>query len=189
VARVLPHDKTWKAATSMTIVGSPPSTRVRAAVVGTGFAGSAHVDAVSRLRDVELVGVLASTQERSQAAAERFRVSRAYASLAEVLDDVDVIHNCTPNVDRRNVAVNGNLDTKHYDNVLERAWTFRTVGYGQGERTWRDFVSALRAVDYDSVLSIEHEDQLMSMDEGLRKAIELLQTVVIREEKPKMWWA
>jgi hypothetical protein len=39
------------------------------------------------------------------------------------------------------------------------------------------------------VLSIEHEDQLMSMDEGLRKAIELLQTVVIREEKPKMWWA
>ncbi|HYZ13111.1 MAG TPA: sugar phosphate isomerase/epimerase [Actinomycetota bacterium] len=92
-------------------------------------------------------------------------------------------------VDRRNVAVNGNLDTKHYDRVLERAWTFRTVGYGQGERTWRDFVSALRAVDYDYVLSIEHEDQLMSMDEGLRKAIELLQAVVIREEKPKMWWA
>ena len=92
-------------------------------------------------------------------------------------------------VDRRNVAVNGNLDTKHYGQVLERAWTFRTVGYGQGERTWRDFVSALRAVDYDYVLSIEHEDQLMSMDEGLRKAIELLQAVVIREEKPKMWWA
>jgi sugar phosphate isomerase/epimerase len=91
-------------------------------------------------------------------------------------------------VDRRNVAVNGNLDTKHYGQVLDRAWTFRTVGYGQGERTWRDFVSALRAVDYDYVLSIEHEDQLMSMDQGLRKAIDLLH-VVVREEKPKMWWA
>jgi sugar phosphate isomerase/epimerase len=92
-------------------------------------------------------------------------------------------------VDRRNVAVNGNLDTKHYGEILTRAWTFRTVGYGQGERTWRDIVSALRAVGYDYVMSIEHEDQLMSMDEGLTKAIELLRDVLIREEKPRMWWA
>lgn len=92
-------------------------------------------------------------------------------------------------VDRRNVAVNGNMDTKHYGEILDRAWTFRTVGYGQGERTWRDIVSALRAADYDYVMSIEHEDQLMSMDEGLSKAIDLLRNVMIREEKPRMWWA
>jgi sugar phosphate isomerase/epimerase len=92
-------------------------------------------------------------------------------------------------VDRRNVAVNGNMDTKHYGEILDRAWTFRTVGYGQGEGTWRDIVSALRAVDYDYVMSIEHEDQLMSMDEGLAKAVDLLSKVMIREEKPRMWWA
>lgn len=92
-------------------------------------------------------------------------------------------------VDRRNVAVNGNMDTKHYREVLTRAWTFRTVGYGQGERAWRDIVSALRAVDYDYVMSIEHEDQLMSMDEGLEKAVAVLRSVMIRDEKPQMWWA
>lgn len=92
-------------------------------------------------------------------------------------------------IDRRNVAVNGALDAKHYEDVLGRSWTFRTVGYGQGEQVWRDIVSALRAVDYDYVMSIEHEDQLMSMDEGLRKAVALLQEILVREEKPTMWWA
>ena len=92
-------------------------------------------------------------------------------------------------VDRRNVAVNGVLDTKHYGQVLDRSWTFRTVGYGQGERTWRDIVSALRTVNYDYVMSIEHEDQLLSIDEGLQKAIDLLRGLIFREEKAEMWWA
>jgi sugar phosphate isomerase/epimerase len=92
-------------------------------------------------------------------------------------------------VDRRNVALNGVLDTKHYGQVLDRSWTFRTVGYGQGERTWRDIVSALRTVNYDYVMSIEHEDLLLSIDEGLQKAIDLLRAVIFREEKAEMWWA
>ena len=92
-------------------------------------------------------------------------------------------------LDRRNVAVNGVLDTKHYGRVLDRSWSFRTVGYGQGERTWRDIVSALRAVDYDYVMSIEHEDLLLSIDEGLQKAIALLRALILREEKAEMWWA
>jgi sugar phosphate isomerase/epimerase len=92
-------------------------------------------------------------------------------------------------VDRRNVAVNGVLDTKHYGQVLDRSWTFRTVGYGQGERTWRDIVSALRTVNYDYVMSIEHEDLLLSIDEGLQKAIDLLRRLILREEKAEMWWA
>jgi len=92
-------------------------------------------------------------------------------------------------LDHRNVAVNGVLDTKHYGDALHRAWTFRTVGYGQGAQVWRDIVSALRAVGYDYVLSIEHEDLLLSIDEGLRKAVELLRGIIFREERPEMWWA
>jgi sugar phosphate isomerase/epimerase len=52
-----------------------------------------------------------------------------------------------------------------------------------------EIVSALRAVGYDYVMSIEHEDQLMSMDEGLQKAVDLLRRAIIREERPRMWWA
>jgi sugar phosphate isomerase/epimerase len=92
-------------------------------------------------------------------------------------------------LDRGNIARNGVLDTKHYANVVDRAWSFRTVGYGMGEKTWRDIVSALRAVDYDGALSIEHEDLLMSIDEGLTKAVTLLRALIIEEPKPEIWWA
>jgi sugar phosphate isomerase/epimerase len=92
-------------------------------------------------------------------------------------------------VDRANVAVNGVLDTKHYGRVLERSWTFRTVGFGQGEQTWRDILSALRTVGYDGVVSIEHEDSLLSLDEGLAKAVELLRRVLPGEAPGEIWWA
>ena len=92
-------------------------------------------------------------------------------------------------LDGRNIAVNGVLDTKHYGRVLERSWTFRTVGFGQGERVWRDILSALRTVGYDYVLSIEHEDSLLSLDEGLAKAVDLLKRLIPREPPAEMWWA
>jgi sugar phosphate isomerase/epimerase len=92
-------------------------------------------------------------------------------------------------VDPANTGRNGVLDLKHYGRVLERSWVFRTVGYGQGEKVWRDIVSALRMVDYDYVLSIEHEDGLMSVEEGFRKGVEFLRSIIMKEQKPQMWWA
>jgi sugar phosphate isomerase/epimerase len=91
-------------------------------------------------------------------------------------------------LDAANVRVNGVLDAKQYDRVLERAWTFRTVGYGHGEAVWRDIVSALRVVGYDGAISIEHEDILLSIDEGLEKAVRFLQGLLFREERPEAWW-
>jgi sugar phosphate isomerase/epimerase len=92
-------------------------------------------------------------------------------------------------IDPGNVRRNGILDTKHYGEIVDRAWTFRTVGYGMGEKTWRDIVSALRAVDYDYVLSIEHEDLLLSVEEGLRRGIDVLSSIIPREPKTEIWWA
>lgn len=92
-------------------------------------------------------------------------------------------------VDRHNARRNGVLDTKPYDDVLGRAWSFRTVGYGHDAKSWRDQMSALRMVGYDYVVSIEHEDALLSIDEGLRKAVEFLKPLVISEQPAEMWWA
>ena len=44
-------------------------------------------------------------------------------------------------------------------------------------------------VGYDDVLSIEHEDSLMSVDEGLSKAAGFLNQIVIKEKLKEMWWA
>ena len=92
-------------------------------------------------------------------------------------------------IDPQNTALNGVLDTKHYGDELARSWIFRTVGYGHGEDFWRDFVSILRTVGYDGVLSIEHEDSLMSQNEGFTKAVNFLKSVVLSEKLGAMWWA
>jgi sugar phosphate isomerase/epimerase len=88
-----------------------------------------------------------------------------------------------------NVAVAGVLDTKPYTDELHRSWLFRTVGYGHGPEWWTDFVSTLQMVGYDDVLSIEHEDSLMAVEEGLQKAVVFLNSVLIREKLGEVWWA
>lgn len=92
-------------------------------------------------------------------------------------------------IDPINAAVNGVLDTKHYGDEINRSWLFRTVGYGNSSQYWKDIVSSLRMVGYDYVLSIEHEDSLMSVDEGLRKAVAFLKDVLVFESTGEMWWA
>jgi sugar phosphate isomerase/epimerase len=91
-------------------------------------------------------------------------------------------------IDKENTAVNGVLDTKGYDRLLERSWSFRTIGFGQGEKVWQDILSALRLVGYDWVVSIEHEDGLLSNEEGLAKAVELLLRLRPAQPVGRMWW-
>ena len=92
-------------------------------------------------------------------------------------------------VDTFNTAVNGVLDTGSYGDMLGRSWLFRTVGFGHGESEWRDMISTLRAVGYDGALSIEHEDGLMSVTEGLEQAISFLKPMILQEKPADMWWA
>lgn len=92
-------------------------------------------------------------------------------------------------VDQYNTAVNGVLDTKHYGDELRRSWVFRSVGYGNDALYWKDIISNLRMVGYDYAISIEHEDSLMSQNEGLSKAVSFLKDVIITEGTAEMWWA
>ena len=99
------------------------------------------------------------------------------------------VHAKDTRIDPVNASVNGVLDTKPYSDEEHRSWIFRTVGYGHSYEFWCDFVSMLRTIGYDYVLSIEHEDSLMSANEGLMKAVALLKQVVLTEELGGMWWA
>lgn len=99
------------------------------------------------------------------------------------------VHAKDSKVDEGVVQWRGVNDPKHYSDVSNRAWTFRTCGYGHDKLWWNSFVSNLRLAGYDGVISIEHEDPLMSGSEGLNKAIEFLKEVLLYEEVGKMWWA
>jgi sugar phosphate isomerase/epimerase len=87
-----------------------------------------------------------------------------------------------------NLVRTGVLDTKPYTDERNRGWIFRTCGYGHGAEWWKEFASMLRMFGYDGVLSIEHEDSLLSPEEGLTKAVQFLKEIVIQEEPGKAWW-
>jgi sugar phosphate isomerase/epimerase len=86
-----------------------------------------------------------------------------------------------------NLPKTGVLDTKPYTDERNRSWIFRTCGYGHDASWWKEFVSTLRLYGYDGVLSIEHEDSLLSAEEGLRKAVQFLDEIVIREQPNAPW--
>ena len=71
---------------------------IRAAVVGTGFIGVVHVEALRRL-GVEVCGVVGSTAERAAAKAAAAGLPAPYPSFEAMLEDprVDVVHLTTPN--------------------------------------------------------------------------------------------
>ena len=91
-------------------------------------------------------------------------------------------------IDPVNVNRYGITDMQPYTNMQERAWQFRTVGYGHDLKTWADIISALRLYGYDYAVSIEHEDGLMSIDEGFTKAVRNLQQVLMEDSAAEMWW-
>ena len=99
------------------------------------------------------------------------------------------VHAKDARIDPITSSLNGNLDVKSYGDIAGRSWVFRSVGYGHDEGWWKDFVSTLRTFGYDHVVSIEHEDGLMSSMEGLRKAVDVLKRAVIEESAGPMFWA
>jgi len=71
---------------------------LRAAVIGAGFVGRAHIEALRRLA-IPIQGVLGSSLARTQEACRSLGITRAYQSMEELASDgtVDVVHVCTPN--------------------------------------------------------------------------------------------
>ncbi len=112
------------------------------------------------------------------------------AAIRELQGAIYHFHAKDTKIDKYNTAKFGVLDTKHYSDEIHRSWVFRSVGYGNGLDYWRDMISNLRLVGYDKVMSIEHEDSLMTPDEGLEHAVKFLKESMIKDPKPTtMGWA
>jgi sugar phosphate isomerase/epimerase len=110
------------------------------------------------------------------------------AAIRVLGDSIFHVHAKDTQIYERNLPVTGVLDTKPYTDERNRAWIFRTVGYGHGAEWWSEFISTLRMYGYDYVLSIEHEDSLLSPEEGLTKAVRFLDAIVIRDQPSAPWW-
>lgn len=81
---------------------------IRTGIVGSGFSASFHFEALQKVHgtDVDVAGVYSKDLSQGQAYAER-RGIRAFASLEAMLDEVDVIHVCTPPVAHAPISIAG----------------------------------------------------------------------------------
>jgi len=110
---------------------------------------------------------------------------------ARVLGDAGClfhVHGKDTGIDAHNTRINGTLDAKNYGDVHNRSWIFRTCGYGHGDEFWKPFISMLRMKGYNGVISIEHEDCMMSVKEGFEKAVAYLKPLLIKEKAGEAWW-
>lgn len=73
--------------------------RIGMGLVGAGFVGPHHIDAVRRLGYVDVVAIAGSSERSAQQKADALGVRKAYGSYQALLDDPDiqVVHNATPN--------------------------------------------------------------------------------------------
>ena len=71
---------------------------IKAAIVGTGFIGPAHLEALRRIPNVEVVALVEVNQALADEKAKQLGIPRAYV-FEDMLkqDDIDVVHICTPN--------------------------------------------------------------------------------------------
>jgi predicted dehydrogenase len=81
------------------IIGGGNVKRIGMGIVGAGFVGPHHIDAVRRLGYVDVVAVAGSSQASAEKKAEALGARKAYGSYDALLadPDVQVVHNATPN--------------------------------------------------------------------------------------------
>lgn len=73
--------------------------RIQAGIIGTGFIGPAHIEALRRLGNVEVAAVAERGQDLAERKAKELSIPKAYGDYHALLADPDiqVVHNCTPN--------------------------------------------------------------------------------------------
>lgn len=98
-------------------------------------------------------------------------------------DAVYHVHAKDTGIQSQRVRLNGVLDPTPFADLPARAWAYRTIGYGHDAMFWRDFVTTLRLIGYEDVISIEHEDEYIDSREGLVKAVAFLRPLTFRERR------
>ncbi len=75
--------------------------RIRTAVIGTGFMGRVHLEALRRVENVDVVEVAATSADKARAAAEGYNVLNSTGDWMDVIRDpsIDAVHIATPNAE------------------------------------------------------------------------------------------
>lgn len=86
---------------------------------------------------------------------------------------------------KENLSFSGCVPTGAWQRA-DRGFRFRVPGWG--DVPWKRVITALSEVDYDYVLSYEHEDPVISREDGCKKCIEFLKPLIIQKRTKSIWW-
>ena len=73
--------------------------KIKVGIIGMGYIGESHIEAVRRIGFCELYAVADTNADLAKAKAEYYGIEKCYSSVEELLSDpeIDAVHNCTPN--------------------------------------------------------------------------------------------
>ncbi len=105
-------------------------------------------------------------------------------------DAIYHVHIKDTRIDPRKVRQQGWLDLSPHIEPEKRTWHFAVIGWGHGERFWREFITNLRFVGYEGALSVEMECAYLQVQDGVEKSIAFLKPLLL-EDAPapgERWW-
>lgn len=72
--------------------------KVRVGIIGLGFIGKQHIEAIRRIPNTELVGVCDPNEEVAKRISKEYGVPHYYSDIKSLISEqrLDVVHNCTP---------------------------------------------------------------------------------------------
>lgn len=136
-----------------------------------------------RLHD-ELGDVVACNYDISHMWVQQIDPFAAIHYLGDLIQNVHLkdtlIH--TPNQQLR-----GMFDSTPIDQPAQRSWTFTIPGWGHGEQTWREVITALRLIGYEGILSLEMESEYIEIEEGLEKAAAFINPMLLKNPPGPAW--
>ncbi|HET7444267.1 MAG TPA: sugar phosphate isomerase/epimerase family protein [Solirubrobacterales bacterium] len=104
---------------------------------------------------------------------------------AELGDRVINVHAKDAEIVKHNVARSGLLANGPWSRP-DRGFRFRVAGWG--DVPWKRLLTELSVGGYRGSLTIEHEDPTMGAREGVCKAVEFIEPLLIREDPEATWW-
>jgi len=129
-----------------------------------------NVTTLLRLRDA-LGPIVGATLDPSHLIWQQMDAARVVRALGPAVYHV---HLKDTQLDDEQVALDGVLDPRPWEDPAQRSWVFRTVGEASPEGFWTGFLEALDDVGYDGELSIENEDPYLPGEVGVRRAVEFM---------------
>lgn len=91
-------------------------------------------------------------------------------------------------VDQEEMGKNGFFNPMGAFGDKHAPFSFRIPGNGTSVSYWRKIMTALAEEGYDGTISIEHEDNTIGQDEGIRKSVEFLNSIIVRQQASACWW-